>query len=219
MQKQRGPLTYPHFLRVHYILFHEFYPWAGSDRYQLGVGRIVTKGQGVQFELSENCQQAVEWGLNDGNDKERMRRRPGGIMGAFAWGHPFLDGNGRTMLLVHAELCHRAGFSIDWIASKKHEYLDALTHELVHPQSQRLNSYFAGLMVESRPREDWIGHFKAIPGLAGGADEDEHISYSEDDMQAIARYEEIRKNREAKVLPKQGEKPDSGKIRRRRMGF
>jgi len=48
LSRQRGPVTYPHFLQVHRILFHEFYPWAGQDRQQLGVGRIVTKGPNFQ---------------------------------------------------------------------------------------------------------------------------------------------------------------------------
>ncbi|WP_226981161.1 Fic family protein [Vibrio litoralis] len=28
-------------------------------------------------------------------------------MGFFAYGHPFIDGNGRIMLIIHNELCHR----------------------------------------------------------------------------------------------------------------
>jgi hypothetical protein len=34
------------------------------------------------------------------------------------------------MLLVHAELCHRAGFAISWNASRKDDYLETLTREL-----------------------------------------------------------------------------------------
>jgi fido (protein-threonine AMPylation protein) len=29
-----------------------------------------------------------------------MRERPGEVMGYFAHGHPFLDGNGRTIMVV-----------------------------------------------------------------------------------------------------------------------
>jgi cell filamentation protein len=40
-----------------------------------------------------------------GNDPVVLAKKPGVVMGQFAWGHPFLDGNGRTMLIVHTELC------------------------------------------------------------------------------------------------------------------
>jgi cell filamentation protein len=53
-----------------------------------------------------------------------MAAKPGEVMGFFAYGHPFLDG--RTMLLVHVELCHRAGFSIEWHRTNKTHYLAAL---------------------------------------------------------------------------------------------
>ena len=119
LKRRRGTLTYGDYTRVHKTLFQDYYPWAGRDRHDLKVGRVITKGPNVQFELSENCRQAVEWGLGIGNDIDYIRQRPGEVMGAFAWGHPFLDGNRRAMLLVHSELYHRADFAIDWIASNK----------------------------------------------------------------------------------------------------
>jgi cell filamentation protein len=48
-----------------------------------------------------------------------MRQKPGEVMGYLAHGHPFLDGNGRTIMLVHAELARRAGFGIDWGSTGK----------------------------------------------------------------------------------------------------
>lgn len=197
LRRRRGPLTYRDFLRVHETLFIDFYPWAGRDRRELNVARLVSKGTQVQFEVSESCQQAVEWGLRLGNDVERMRDRPGEVMGAFAWGHPFLDGNGRAMLLVHSELCHRAGFAIDWIASNKTNYLAALTHELNKPQDRALDKYFSGLIIGSRPRDDWVEYFKSIPGLSGFDEAEEHVEYRADDAAALARYEEIKRRREA----------------------
>jgi cell filamentation protein len=56
-----------------------------------------------------------------------MKAKPGEIIGYLAYGHPFLDGNGRTIMTVHSVLAQRAGFSIDWSATKKDAYLDALT--------------------------------------------------------------------------------------------
>lgn len=87
LRRIRGAIGYEHFLKVHRILFVEFYPWAGQDRRALGVGRLVSKGgDQLQFEASELCQQAVEWGLSMGNDHRTMRNSPGKVMGAFASG-------------------------------------------------------------------------------------------------------------------------------------
>ena len=47
--------------------------------------------------------------------------------GLSCYGHPFLDGNGRAIMLAHGVLAQRAGFSIDWAATQKTEYLSALT--------------------------------------------------------------------------------------------
>lgn len=54
-------------------------------------------------------------------------------MGYLAYGHSFLDGNGRTIMTVHSVLAQRAGFSIDWSATTKDAYLDALTKEIENP--------------------------------------------------------------------------------------
>lgn len=192
---RQDEICYEDFLRVHRILFDPLYPWAGMDRHQLGVGRLITKGKRVQFELSEKCRQAIEWGLRLGNDVEHIRRRPGEVMGALAWGHPFLDGNGRTMLLVHSELCHRAGFAIDWLSSDKNLYLAALTHELECPADRVLDAYFSRLRIDSRPREDWVDYFKTVPGLSGTAEDAAHIGHGDDDIDALARYEAVRRSR------------------------
>jgi cell filamentation protein len=193
LRRNNGSLTYCDYLSVHETLFQDVYPWAGQDRHVLGVGRLVSKGSKVQFETSELSRQAVEWGLSMGNDPDYTRKRPGEVMGAFAWGHPFLDGNGRTMLLVHTELCHRAGFAIDWIASKKTEYLDALTHELTHPRDRVLDAYLNDLIVDTRPRANWVEYFKTMPGLSG--DDEMNLSYADNDAAAIARYEEVTRKR------------------------
>ncbi|MFE8645289.1 Fic family protein [Sphingomonas sp. NCPPB 2930] len=207
LRRRRGKLEYRDFLRVHETLFSDFYPWAGRDRHQLGVARMVSKGPQVQFEVSEQCRQAVEWGLRLGNDADRMRACPGEVMGAFAWGHPFLDGNGRAMLLVHSELCHRAGFAIDWIASDKAAYLTALTHELNAPQDRELDKYFSALITEYRPRDDWVNYFKSIPGLSGMDEEQEHVEYQDGDSEALARYEEVKRRRDEQMA---ADEPDIG---------
>jgi cell filamentation protein len=189
LKKIKGPLEYKHFLHVHHILFSDFYPWAGKDRHHLGVANLVDKGN-VQFEEAQRAQQAVEWGLSIGNDPTKMTAKPGVVMGIFAWGHPFLEGNGRTMLVVHTELCARANFSIDWPNSTKNDYLQKLTDELRTPDKGALDSYLKPLMQKLPARKYWVEQIKSIPGIDGANTEDDNMSYASDDPLARKRYEE-----------------------------
>lgn len=188
-------IQYEHFLAVHAILFRDFYPWAGQDRQMLGVGRLVAKGD-VQFEVSELSRQAVGWGLRMGADAAVMRRKPGVVMGAFAWGHPFLDGNGRTMLLVHTALCGRAGFSVDWHQSRKNGYLEALTAELRTPDQGILDAYLQPLICPLIPQQNWVSRLVDLPGLDGRSRPDDNIAYQQDDLAALARYQEAARARD-----------------------
>jgi len=94
-----------------WLLFEGLYPWAGKDRAELLPNSAVTKGS-LYFCHPRDSRLAVMEGLSLAQDKGQMTTRPGFIMGMFAYGHPFLDGNGRAMLLVHAELCYRASMSL-----------------------------------------------------------------------------------------------------------
>lgn len=192
----RSEISYADFLKVHGILFEEFYPWAGQDRWQLNVGRFVGKGEGLQFEASELCQRAVEWGLSMGNNRRTMNTQPGTVMGSFAWGHPFLDGNGRTMLLVHSERCHRAGISIDWAATRKSAYLEALTNELLTPKHQPLDAYLRPFVAPASGKGSLLDQLLALPGLdgrIGGAVID--VVYAADDAQAQQGYLDMKRSR------------------------
>lgn len=192
--RRQDAIVYNDFLEVHRILFGGFYPWAGQDRKMLGIGRLVGKGADIQFEAAESCRQATEWGLRLGNDTFRMRAKPGEVMGAFAWAHPFLDGNGRTMLLVHAELCARAGFFIDWRLSPKAAYLHALSAEITNPSSAALDRYFSPLRRDLEPNAHWVESIKNLPGLDGGSVEPD-VAHREDDPNALRRYEEFKLGR------------------------
>jgi cell filamentation protein len=68
-------------------------------------------------------------------DTARFREHPGEVFGYLAHAHPFLEGNGRTILTIYAELCRRAGFHIDWELIEKEAFLRALTDELLEPGS------------------------------------------------------------------------------------
>lgn len=96
-----------------------------------------------------------------------MASRPGEVMGLFAYGHPFLDGNGRTMLLVHMELCHRAGFSIAWERTSKADYLMALTQEIETPGCFILDNYLTTFTGPKLERGTWGDNIHAMSGLDG----------------------------------------------------
>lgn len=115
---RRDRIEYEDFLEVHRLLFSALYPWAGMDRAEVLPEKAVIKGS-VYFCHPRDCRRAVEDGLTRAQERGQISTRPGLIMGLFAYGHPFLDGNGRTMLLVHAELCFRAGMSVDWTPRKR----------------------------------------------------------------------------------------------------
>jgi cell filamentation protein len=78
----KGALTYKHFLKVHHILFNDFYPWAGQDRLQLGVGQFVEKGN-FQFEVPSLAQRAVKWGLEMGNNPDVLTQKHGAAVPEF----------------------------------------------------------------------------------------------------------------------------------------
>lgn len=163
---RRRRIEYRDFLEVHRILFDALYPWAGQDRAQTLPDRAVTRGT-LYFCDPDMCERAVSEGLRLGQDLRVMAERPGHVMGFFAYGHPFLDGNGRTMLLVHAELCMRAGISIDWTRTTKAEYLRALTAEIEDPNAGHLDNYLQPYVARAVTREWWLRSAADLPGLDG----------------------------------------------------
>lgn len=168
---KRRTLTYADFLEVHKILFAAFYPWAGQDRAVTTPNIAVSKVDTV-FSHPLDARRAVEEGLRIGQDKAALRQRPGEVMGWFAYGHPFLDGNGRTMLIIHSELCHRAGFCIEWHRTQKAGYLAALSAEIASPGKGILDAYLLPFVGTARERHLWGGAIGDIRGLDGRSIED-----------------------------------------------
>jgi cell filamentation protein len=164
----RRRIDYKDFLQVHKLLFQYLYPWAGQDRGQTMPERAVIKGD-VVFCHPRDCERAVMHGLRLAQEGGRIAEQPGRIMGMFAYGHPFLDGNGRTMLLVHAELCTRAGMSVDWSRTEKDSYLTALTREIADPQAGHLDAYLKPFIGPQIPPERWLQTVNDLRGLDGTA--------------------------------------------------
>ena len=189
----RRCIAYPDFLEVHRLLFGDYYPWAGKDRAEVAPDRAISKGP-VKFALPSEIRRAVEYGLQLGNDEATMKAKPGEIMGLFAYGHPFLDCNGRTMLLVHMELCHRAGMAIDWVATKKSDYLDALTQEIEEPNKHPLDHYLAPFVRSALARAAWTASIASIQGL-DGMDDGSRDDGSVSDPATAREYADFEKKR------------------------
>ena len=190
---KRRTLGYEDFLAVHRILFSAFYPWAGQDRAATTPDIAIRKGDTL-FCHPFDARRAVEEGLRIGQDKAALRQRPGEVMGLFAYGHPFLDGNGRTMLVLHSELCHRAGFCIEWQRTRKTDYLAALSAEIASPGKGHLDRYLLGFIGMSRDRQLWGGVIDGIQGLNGGS-VDDAVDDEYSDAHVRQKYQAFELNR------------------------
>ncbi len=136
-------LRYRDLLETHRRLFGDYYPWAGRDRLDLLPDMAVGKaGRFDLFAHPQDVRRAAEYALDVAQNQEGMVRRPGEVMGLLAYAHCFLDGNGWTIMTVHAELARRADIHIAWADIDKQSYLTALTHELDRP-AQVLDRFLA----------------------------------------------------------------------------
>ena len=195
--ESRKRIEYADFLKVHQILFEGLYPWAGADRQQVAPQSAIRKGA-VEFCHPADCQRAVQLGLSMAQEQQQMTARPGHIMGLFAYGHPFLDGNGRTMLVVHAELCYRANLSIDWASTRKADYLTALTREIEAPNAKHLDDYLRNFIGPKIGRDEWTAVITDLPGLDGNqAGQDISTPYS--DPGVLERYHAFEQRRNYKL--------------------
>jgi len=162
----RGEIEYADLLKVHGILFKDFYPWAGKDRLETTPDLLITKGP-VEFAHPTQIESAAAYGLSRGNNRYIMAEAPGDVMGYLAHAHPFLDGNGRALMTVHTELAQRAGISIDWPATDRNKYLAALTQELDNPGKGKLDAYLRPF-IRDAIAEDRLGDgLMRVRGLAG----------------------------------------------------
>jgi cell filamentation protein len=182
-------LQYDHVLGTHRVLFDALYPWAGQDRTQTAPDIAVSKG-GVLFAHPNDIRPAVDYALKHGQDKAFMASKPGEVMGYLAYGHPFLDGNGRTIMVVHSVLAQRAGFSIDWAKTDKTDYLLALTKELDAPGKGILDSYLKPFMGEAIAYEKLGASVMQAPGLDGKSDDTNTVLGKTTEPDVKARYEQ-----------------------------
>jgi cell filamentation protein len=159
-------VEYKHVLATHKTLFGDVYPWAGEDRLKTSPNISISKaGYERMFADPTGIRLAMDYALNQGQDLTFMRDKPGEVMGSLAHAHPFLDGNGRTIMTIHTELAHRAGIEIDWVKTDKTAYLTALTREVYAPGKGHLDEYLKPFIREAGERIASVSMLKSLKGL------------------------------------------------------
>lgn len=146
------------------------------------------------FARPEAIRRAIDYAVQKGQDKTFMMAKPGEIMGYLAYGHPFLDGNGRTIMVVHSVLAQRAGFSIDWASTSKADYLSALGQEIEGPGKGLLDKYLKPFINTEIAAEGLATGVVAAPGLDG--DSDTTVAGRTSDPALKAQYEQQEIKRE-----------------------
>jgi cell filamentation protein len=183
----KSPLTYADVLSTHEILFDAFFPWAGQDRCMTSPEIAISRDT-VVFADPNDIQNAVEYALKIGNDPAQMKEKPGTVMGYLAYGHPFLDGNGRTIMVVHCVLTQRAGFSIDWAEIDKAAYLTALTQEIDDPRKGVLDAFLKPYVRSAVT--DLSKHIASANGLDGSVAAGDAVYGRNDDPAVRAQYQQ-----------------------------
>ncbi|HEY2115948.1 MAG TPA: Fic family protein [Candidatus Angelobacter sp.] len=134
--RRQPTVNYEQITETHRQLFDSVYPWAGQDRSENAPHIAIAKaGYKTLFAHPADIRKAAEYALNRAKDTKYLRDHPGEVFGYLAHAHPFLEGNGRTILTVYAELCRRGGFHIKWEDIDKDKFLRTLTDELLKPGS------------------------------------------------------------------------------------
>jgi cell filamentation protein len=188
----RRRLSYDDVLGTHKILFEAVFPWAGEDRLKNAPHLAMSRGA-VIFAYPQDIRRSIDYALEHGQDKEFMAAKPGEVMGYLAYGHPFLDGNGRAIMVVHSMLAQRAGFSIDWAATGKNDYLTALTKELDLPGKGRLDAYLRPFIKSAVSQGGLAAIVAAAPGLDGNTDNTVLGETSDPELKAQYQAQELKR--------------------------
>jgi cell filamentation protein len=181
----RKRLGYGDVLGTHKILFEAVFPWAGEDRLTNAPHLVISKGP-VLFAYPQDIRRSIDYALEHGQERAFMASQPGEVMGYLAYGHPFLEGNGRTIMVVHSVLADRAGLRIDWAATGKEDYLSALTREIDRPGKGELDAYLKPF-IRNAVKDGIAANVAAAPGLDGNTDN--AVLGDTRDPELRARYE------------------------------
>jgi cell filamentation protein len=167
----RVPITPDAVAQVHKTIFQDVYPWAGQTRDKLVPGMIIEKaGDPYLFARTDMIANETKFALDQGNDPAFMRARPGEVMGGLAFAHPFLEGNGRTIMVVHSVLAQRAGISVEWEKTNKEEYLQFLTAEMKVPGKGHLDTYLKPFVKDAISQTEQLQVLLNMKALGPGSE-------------------------------------------------
>jgi hypothetical protein len=102
---------------------------------------------------------------------------------------------------LFSALAQRAGFSVDWSATDKDAYLNALTQEIDAPSKGHLDNYLEQFMREPIAHEELAAQVIKTPGLDGrlpAGDENEVVG-NVDAPEVKAQYEAMLLKRGKKI--------------------
>lgn len=208
-------IEYKHVLDIHRTLFGDVYPWAGQDRLATAPDINISKrGYGAMFAQPQYIRRVTDYALDRSRDLTFMREQPGYIMGSLAHAHPFLDGNGRTIMVLHTEMAYRAGISIDWVQTDKTAYLTALTTELNDPGKGHLDEYLKPFIGSAIDRQRSTSMLKSLKGLGNttAPNVDSQQLDEPNDPQTLTKKEQIllsakKQKEESKNKPRKQKPP------------
>ena len=94
-------------------------------------------------------------------------------------------------------LSQRAGFSVDWAATSKSDYLASLTKELDALGGGHLDAYLKPFIREAMGDDFLAAHIIEAPGLDGKAEQNEVLGKtSEPALQARYEQQELKRHRD-----------------------
>lgn len=149
------PINYETFKQTHERLFGMLYPWAGQDRSITAPNIAITKGgYETLFAHPGSVQMAAEYAFRD---MIGVTNPTGTCFARLAYAHPFLDGNGRTILTLHSEILRRKEQHVEWEKTDKVEFLTALTNDLENPDQGHFEAYLNPYIKDNALSLDDIG--------------------------------------------------------------
>ena len=116
-------------------------------------------------------------------------------------------------MVVHAELAERAGFSVEWTATSKTAYLNALTKEIAQPGARHLDVYLKSFLRDPVGAEKLARHVVNTRGLDGATAEDNRVLGNVSDPEVQARYAAQRLQRQRGQDRERSDRDDDGRDR------
>ena len=122
-----GDFDVIHLKRIHDVLFHDLYEWAGQFRH-VDIGKEQTlfcRAAFLDGEADRIFQRLRVWAFRPIAHAERLAQLAGGLLTDLNMLHPFREGNGRTQREFVRQLARYHGFELDYGRMDAAAYLAA----------------------------------------------------------------------------------------------